>query len=60
MNIDTENIHKIMLDKDMKFRTVLTSIISNNFQELTENEKIDTFLNEIWHGQDYYECNGTF
>eukprot|EP00347_Sterkiella_histriomuscorum_P020408 403337919 len=59
VNLDTDNIHKIMLDEDMKYRSVLTAIISNNFQELTQNEKIDTFLNEIWHGQQYYECNGT-
>ena len=58
-NIDSENIHKIMLDEDMKSRSVLTAIISNNFQELTQNEKIDTFLHEIWFGSEYYECNGT-
>ncbi|CDW88899.1 UNKNOWN [Stylonychia lemnae] len=58
-NIDLDQIHKIMLDEDMKKRSVLNTIIYNDFQELTQNEKIDTFLNEIWHGQFFYECNGT-
>ena len=48
--MESDHFHKVLLDVDMKQRSVFTVIIENEFFELTLSEKIDTFLNEIWHG----------
>jgi hypothetical protein len=59
-NLEGDDIvEKIFLDKDFLNRTVLKIIIDNNNYKILSNHKIDELLNDIWHGKEFYKCNGS-
>jgi len=57
-NCDDDQIKPLLLDTDFKDRTVLNLITSNGFEPLFTDPKIDILLDEIWVGENSYQCDG--
>jgi len=57
-NLDNDKVEKMFLDTDFLNRTVLKIIIEHNIYSILSNHKIDELLDDMWHGKEYYKCNG--
>ena len=57
-NSNEELIKKIFMDVDFHDRTMLKVITDKKFAGLFASEKVHVLLDEIWEGEETYDCDG--
>jgi hypothetical protein len=57
-NLEDDKIKKIFLDTDFKDRTILKIVTVSGFGSIFSSYKVDVLLQELWEGENAYECDG--